>query len=906
MRCIGLWVGLIAGSAYAQPLRFEMPEMQYEVRTADLASGLRVVLQQDRSKPLVAVAVVVDVGSAADPIGQEGLAHLVAHLAFRARPDGKRSHTDLLEISGAGAWNEFTEHDLTTYYALASAEALPELLALEMSCVLDPLKGVDPGVFEAEREVVRNELRERDELGLVGGVSTQLMASLYPVGHPYSRPSIGTDASISKLTMESARAFVAEHYRPPRMTLVIAGDLDLRRPGEVLRGLPQAVFDKAAPDTLQKLPRVALDPGVVPAVPAGPQIVRLKAPVDVPTLNIGWSLPRSFDKSGPAQLAVYTALSGPLSGVFRDEDVTGLRTRLQRGKTGSTLVVTVLLAQGKNPDKVFERALDQLFKLYAASGDVFNSRRQMAVAGARGGWLQQGKASSVVQFAARWESILERTLALAEAAHLTGDALGPIREIDATASIPRNDLSAFVASWLTRERARAVFVEPGGSATEHDSTPAVFASVSSLKLAVPEERFAKRIVRPWAGLKTILLQSGLEVVLAHRASGPVVAITLAAKGGSSDAQPVGAANMAEYAEIPQDYHGVPWGIGISRTWWSESSTSYLQLRAASGNLRDALGMLRDAVDSIHVDSSTSSAFDYYVKDRAQRVYDLPAARADRELMERIHAGTPFARTPSPVETARVSPGQANGWLAETWTPSNSVLTIAGDLSRADVDTAVRQLLEDWAPKARRTAATVVLPSSPVDAPVPVLTTARPGARQTVATLGCAVPVNAGQDLAALRVLAERMSMRLHQTSRLVLGATYGFSHSVELKRGIGELRVSGALEERGLTRVLALLRRDAATLGSQALPTDELDRARWREGIKSNARLQHATDLGMALADLRLSGLPVDTFERYPSLLAKLEADDVIRVAKECRKTVVIDLLGDPATVEKAVRATGS
>ena len=592
------------------------------------------------------------------------------------------------------------------------------------------------------------------------------------------------------------------------------------------------------------------------------------------------------------QLAVYRALGGPLSGVFREEDVTAVRASLQRGKSGSVLVLTFLLAEGRNPEKVFERALDQLFKLWRASGDRVLSGRQNYYAASTAAWLQQGKASSIVGFAARFESLLERTLALAESAHLTGDPLGPVRDIELTANVPSAELSAFVATWLNRGRARVVFVEPDGSTNLQDATPPVFAAVSNLKLSVPEEMFKKRIAGPRTDLRTFTLKSGLEAVLARRATGPILAVTLAAKGGESDAEPLGAANMAQYAEIEEAWHGIPWNIGASRAWWTESSTSYLQFRAASGNLDDALGMLRDAVNSMHVDSVTDAAFDFSVKDRAQKAYDLPRNKAERDLVEHIHTGTPLGRTPSPSQYGRVSPGQANGWLEQTWNPANSVLTVTGDIEMGPAEGAVRRLMEDWAPRSNRTPLSLLLASRAPETPVPVLTTPRPGARQTVATFGCAVPVRSAEDLAALHVLGERIAMRLHQTSRVVLGATYGFSHSEDVKRGIGELRVSGALEERGLTRVLALLRREAATLGTQTLSRDDLDRVRWREGIKSNARMQHATDLGLALADLRLSGLPTETFEHYPAVLQKLGPEDVTRLAGACRKNVVINLWG--------------
>ena len=127
--------------------------------------------------------------------------------------------------------------------------------------------------FDTEREVVRNELRERNELGLVTAVSTQPMASLYPPGHPYAPPVIGTDGLLSKLTLENARAFVAAHYRPQKMTVVIAGDIDLANPGRLLQGLPAAIVEKALPGTVQNVPRVAADQGTVPELPPGPQLV---------------------------------------------------------------------------------------------------------------------------------------------------------------------------------------------------------------------------------------------------------------------------------------------------------------------------------------------------------------------------------------------------------------------------------------------------------------------------------------------------------------------------------------------------------------------------------------------------------------------------------------------------------
>ena len=183
-RWIAPWV-LAAAVAHAGglPTRMEMRDLALPVRVLDTPSGLRIIAEQDRTTPRAAVVVVVDTGGADDPPGQEGLAHLVEHLAFRGRTDGKRPYTDLLDLAGAGTWNAFTAHDVTAYFALGATDALPSLLRLEMTRALDPLRGVDAATFDVEREVVRNELHQRDEQGAVSGVATELAAALYPAGH---------------------------------------------------------------------------------------------------------------------------------------------------------------------------------------------------------------------------------------------------------------------------------------------------------------------------------------------------------------------------------------------------------------------------------------------------------------------------------------------------------------------------------------------------------------------------------------------------------------------------------------------------------------------------------------------------------------------------------------------------
>jgi len=180
-------------SGFDVPTRMDLREVQYDVRTVDLSSGMRVIVEKDASRPLVAVASVVDVGGSDDPSGKEGLAHLVEHLAFRSLQDQKHPFGDLLEIAGAARWNASTSWDLTTYYEVGSKAALDGLLALELSRLARPLEGVTPEAFAAEREIVKNELFQRDEQGFVTAIFNRLSGALFPPGHPNARPVGGTE-----------------------------------------------------------------------------------------------------------------------------------------------------------------------------------------------------------------------------------------------------------------------------------------------------------------------------------------------------------------------------------------------------------------------------------------------------------------------------------------------------------------------------------------------------------------------------------------------------------------------------------------------------------------------------------------------------------------------------------------
>src|SRR5687767_11223825 len=106
--------------------------------SAQLPSGLQLLVEQDRRSPIAGVVWAVDAGSTSDPPGKEGLAHLVEHLVFASRQGASKEAYNALAELGAGAVNGFTSFDATVYHAFGPSSVIRDLAAFEIRRIRDP------------------------------------------------------------------------------------------------------------------------------------------------------------------------------------------------------------------------------------------------------------------------------------------------------------------------------------------------------------------------------------------------------------------------------------------------------------------------------------------------------------------------------------------------------------------------------------------------------------------------------------------------------------------------------------------------------------------------------------------------------------------------------------------------
>jgi predicted Zn-dependent peptidase len=196
-----------------------------------LANGLRVVLSEDHLTPVAAVCLWYDVGSRNEAEGRTGLAHLFEHLMFQgsAQIHGN-GHFELIQGAG-GSLNGTTSFERTNYFETMPAHQLELALWLEADRMGSLLAALDEESLQNQRDVVKNERRQRYDNVPYGTAFERLVALAFPTGHPYHHMPIGSMADLDAATLDDARAFFRANYAPNNAVLSVVGDIE---PGQTL------------------------------------------------------------------------------------------------------------------------------------------------------------------------------------------------------------------------------------------------------------------------------------------------------------------------------------------------------------------------------------------------------------------------------------------------------------------------------------------------------------------------------------------------------------------------------------------------------------------------------------------------------------------------------------------------
>jgi zinc protease len=865
----------------------------YDLWDVHCPSGLRVIFERAPGASTSDVTVVVGAGAVQDPPGREGLAHLVEHLTFRSHGPGEAALWPRFWALGA-SFNASTDFEATTYHEVAPAPRLPEVLAAEGRRLLDPLDGLDEATFAVERDVVRNELRERNETHSFGAAYAGAFRAAFPEGHPFHRDLAGTHESISALTLADARAYVAAHYRPDNMTMVIVGDMDLAAVEGFVRGtLPAGLYGD--PAHKHPIARPPTPPAEAPAPPADRSLRRERAPVTTPELWIAWPLPGGVGRS--EQIAeMWSTLTAQNFhwGRFDDDDIGGVSFVTWPNVEASVLICRVELTKGDHPEKSMREVVSAL--PWIGGDEVYLDER-----------FQQLKLARLRELAFDAEDVVNRGLERASYARRTGSAsaYGPM--IAEVKSITVDQAREFAESYLTADRARAVFLEPLGDDARPPSPIPEAQDLSTPPPLPPETLEDLARVRRLDGLERTTLGNGLEVVVVPRPGASVVTAKLAFHVDRTTTL-TGLAHAAQEAheirleESPGDY-------GIQYLFDVGDDEVTFTVRAGATNLGRALDMLSFGARSLEVDWPSDKFRD--VKAPLLRRYEAsPEGRGARAAWKAMFGDHPFAAWPTVDEIAAHKAGEIQGWLDHVVRPANGVLVVVGDVSAGEATAAARSALSGLGGSAGAIAAPA--PATPaargpglaVLDGAGAIVTHRPGSSQAALELRCLLPPADARLDAAYDVVANLVGARIQDELRHRWGSTYGVHASAQtLRGGSAYLVIRSNVANGRLPIALRELRAFWRTFAKEGVSPEAVKHA--RDAIIVSRLLTYDTSPALAsgLVERWNQGWDIASIDEAPAQLASVTPADVDAALRACAANLVLAVTGDEAVIRAALAA---
>jgi zinc protease len=785
-------LALPAHAADRPKLELQLDEYELQTRDFCFSSGLRVSFQEDHSQPIVSVTSVIDRGSDADPVGKEGIAHLVEHLWFRSQRGDLPPTWDLLTEMGASI-NAFTAKDVTTYMTVAPKGMLPAVLELEAQRLISGVEGVSEEVLTTEREVVRNELREGEAIDV--GMDS-LYAKLYPAGHPYSRSTIGTRATLDAIALADVQQFVADNYTPANTTVMVVGDFALdEAPDLLVQAFPPAlVFGPEGPDgpaSAESCPVRVEAASSEPPPPADRSIDHIHAPVERTTVLMAWSLPGGYRPDSPLMEMVSYTLSWAVSSYINPYNTPDWKDRneawcfLDPSEHASTAMCAIELTHDADPEKIIKKAADGLYQLWDPEmrrfQEQYYSRASLQV--------MANVFRSADDVATLFSS---RGTEAALFTHFTGSSAYYSTSFGWLGAIDGQQAAMLANTYLTRDRYVAVVLEPfddeedpgladEGGYTGHPREPATdtVIDLDSVDAAVIEQLTVEPDL---SALRDFRLDNGLRVVLYPYGTVPIARTALVVRGGDLHEPVPGLDNFAwsqtasspSELEVPMDE--APLRIGGSWEDWQTRDMRVLEVNGSSANLEAQLWLMLRRVQTLELEGSDARSYARDMRRTLRYERELPEHWA-YELTQHTLLGEHRLANSLGDEAIdalmELEPDQPAAWVHRQFQPRNATLLVVGRFDADAAEDAVRSWFSSW--KGQPGAGEPIAPLKPLADPPQrsIFVLDRPQVSQTEVRVACQIAPAQDGDHEARRLLADMLDEMAWVTLRESSGVTYG-------------------------------------------------------------------------------------------------------------------------------------
>jgi zinc protease len=414
------------------------------VEQVTLDNGFHALLHEDHSSPTVVVYMWYGVGSKDEVTGKTGFAHLFEHLMFKGSKHVDDGQFDLL-LEGAGGWNNgTTSADRTNYFEQVPANFLELALYLEADRMAGLWDAMNQTVLDNQRDVVKNERRQRVDNEPYGIADLTIQQTLWPEGHGNHNLTIGTMEDLTAASLADVEAFYRSYYVPRNARLVIAGDIDVEATKKLIDTYFGWMPDRPEPS------HVTLTEPVTPRAEAA--LLTATDQVQVPRVSFTWRSPAPF-ASDDAELSVAAQVlaGGKTSRLYRrlvfDERLASSVSAYQYPQVlGGEFQITAYAREGVDPTLIVDAILEEVESLRNAAptdDELLRAKRVMEA------YLLQSL-----------ESLVARADRLAEYTAYTGSPDYLSKELDAYRAVTADGVRRAAKEWLSPSSRVQMVVTP--------------------------------------------------------------------------------------------------------------------------------------------------------------------------------------------------------------------------------------------------------------------------------------------------------------------------------------------------------------------------------------------------------------------------------------------------------------
>ena len=900
-----------AAAAVQAPQGVTVPPLGFAKRV--LPNGLEVYTARDADTSNVTVQVWYKVGSKDDPAGRSGFAHLFEHLMFKSTKNLPPETFDRLTEDVGGSNNAFTADDTTAYFETVPANHLERMLFAEADRMGSLV--VDEPTFVAERDVVKEEYRQRILANPYGRLFGLFVPETIYQESPYRRPGIGSIEELEASSLEDVRRFHATYYRPDAAYLIVAGNFDQ---AQLDRWIDQYFGPLKNPTTPIPVNNV------VEPEPTGPRNVTYYAPnVPLPAAVVAWPTVKYAD----ADRAALTVLDGILS--------TGESSRLYRSlvydkqiaaQIGSTpdfsqqagnLSALAIMAQGHTAEEGVAALNEEIAKLRDAPVTAEE--------------LSEAKNEIVADALRSRETVDDRATALGFALINTGSAAAADDEVAQIQAVTVADVQRVARKYLTPQRQSTITflaADDQNPASVQKMNVGAPVTVADLALAGPPAVLlpeAERTPLPQPGAEVapatpavadFRLDNGLRVLVAPTDGVPLVSARLSFDAGSSD-DPSGKAGIAAMTaalltqgtktktapEIATQIEQLGASIGAG----AGVDFSNVYANAPSNAFPETVALMADLVKNPTFAAEELERQQAQTLDGLRVALSQPAAIAGMTVGRVIYGDAPYGATITQQTVPTIIPADVAAFHAARYRPSDATLVFSGDITPDAARALAQQAFGDWNPAGAAPAATAN-PAGEALAPRIVVVN-QPGAGQAAVVAAVRGVSRTDADFFPLTVgntlLGGGFSSRLNQEIRIKRGLSYGASSSLGVRADAGLFTASTQTKNETADEVADLILAEIAKLGAET-PT-QADLAPRRATLIGGfgRSLETVDGLGALVANLALYDLPMSDLADYAGRVRAVTPEQVQAAFAEHlpvdRASLVI--VGDGSLFLDALRA---